>query len=283
MPPLEKSGCLRVELINNRLLLDLQWKSSNGNRQNLVLPYSICSVYYRTESFRWGYAMKVKKFVVGVVVVMAGSMLFPVAGSALPGDINESVGDGGIAVINPTDNYDRPIAVAVDSLGRTVIAGQCYNIENQADFCIGRFDQNGNPDTSFSDDGFIVIDMGEAGNYDEPFTVAIDQLNRVVVGGKCYDATGANRSDFCILRLTPSGNLDTSFGGDGVYVDMYDTGSYDTHELSQLIRPDESLPLAGAKLPMERSETARCGLPPLKTLIRPSEAMEKLHIPIPSG
>ena len=173
--------------------------------------------------------MKVKKFVVGVVVVMAGSMLFPVAGSALPGDINESVGDGGIAVINPTDNYDRPIAVAVDSLGRTVIAGQCYNIENQADFCIGRFDQNGNPDTSFSDDGFIVIDMGEAGNYDEPFTVAIDQLNRVVVGGKCYDATGANRSDFCILRLTPSGNLDTSFGGDGkVYVDMGDTGSYDT-------------------------------------------------------
>ena len=172
--------------------------------------------------------MKVKKFVVGIVVFMAGSLLFPVAGSALPGDINESVGDGGIAVINDTDNYDQPRAVAVDSLGRTVIAGKCFNTENQADFCIGRFDQNGNPDTSFSDDGFIVIDMGSAGDYDNAYALAIDQLNRVVVGGRCYETTNANGTDFCILRLTPSGNLDTSFGGDGkVYVDMGDTGTFD--------------------------------------------------------
>ena len=174
--------------------------------------------------------MNVKKIVVGVVVVMAGSLLFPVAGSALPGDIDTGFGDQGYAVVTMAGDNSRARAVGVDSLDRTVIAGKCYvdeggNTVNSSAFCIARFTPSGALDTSFSDDGFVIVDPGEAGNYDKVESLAIDALNRVIVTGKCY----TNDSDFCAVRLKSNGDLDTAFGGDGeVVTDMGDANNYDS-------------------------------------------------------
>src|SRR5262249_4188594 len=66
---------------------------------------------------------------------------------------------------------------------------------------------DGSLDTTFSGDGKQTIHFG-AGD-DRAFGVAIDNFGRIVLAG--YTQVSGNNFDMAVARLTPSGNLDTSF------------------------------------------------------------------------
>lgn len=101
-------------------------------------------------------------------------------------------------------------AVAVDSQGRIVTAGQLYR-----DILVLRLTPDGAFDSSFGTDGAVVTDV--AGYTDIGWEVAVDAQDNVVVAGRSDGAdAGGSSTDFVVLRYTgTNGSLDTTFGPQG--------------------------------------------------------------------
>jgi uncharacterized delta-60 repeat protein len=103
-------------------------------------------------------------------------------------------------------------AVAVDHLGRIVVAGSAETTDNGGGqrFAVARYTPTGTLDPSFGGTGKVTFDFG--GDSDVTYAVAIDSLDRVVVAGQNY-GHGFNR--VAVARLTTAGALDSAFDGDG--------------------------------------------------------------------
>jgi len=115
-------------------------------------------------------------------------------------------GDGkATAFANGATGY----AVAVDAKGRVVVAGSTQTAK--PDFAVARFLPNGAPDTGFSKDGRVTVDLGGA---DYGFDLALQSDGKIVVAG---ERDTKSQNDFALVRLLPKGGLDKEFGGgDGI-------------------------------------------------------------------
>ena len=108
--------------------------------------------------------------------------------------------------------------MAIDSLGRVVLAGTAY-IGGYYQFAAARLTPTGAPDAGFGSGGKTTFFMGS--DADGVGGVAIDSQNRVVVAGSAQNPIDFN---FAIARLTTTGDLDSSFNGNGTqYVSFGNT------------------------------------------------------------
>ena len=101
-------------------------------------------------------------------------------------------GDGKVVIAG---GFHSAEGVEVMSDGRVVVAGRAEYPDGFA----ARLNENGSPDTTFSDDGRQTVAL-------EVPDVAVDSAGRVVLAGM-YN------SDAALRRLTAAGEVDTSFGG----------------------------------------------------------------------
>jgi uncharacterized delta-60 repeat protein len=108
--------------------------------------------------------------------------------------------------------------VAVDSLGRIVVAG-LTGADGSFDFGVARLTVVGALDTSFDGDGKRTVALGARN--DIAYSVAVDSLNRILLTGSTDN--GAN-TDIAVARLTAGGALDTSFDGDGKRIFSFGDG-----------------------------------------------------------
>jgi len=126
------------------------------------------------------------------------------------GQLDPTFGDDGrVTTRFPASSGSYCTGVAIDSLGRVVVAGFTNNGSNE-DFAITRYTAAGALDALFGGTGIVTIDFNAS--YDQALAVAVDSLDRVVVAGYTDDGSGF---DFAVARLTSSGALDVSFDGDG--------------------------------------------------------------------
>ena len=88
----------------------------------------------------------------------------------------------------------RGVAVLADN--RIVVAGTTDSGAAPDDFVVLRLTADGNPDTSFSADGRVLVDVG---GDDEAAGVAIDNNGRVIVAGRT-----SLMNDFAVARLIGS-------------------------------------------------------------------------------
>ena len=102
--------------------------------------------------------------------------------------------------------------VAVDPLGRTVLAGAAPG-PGGFDMVVIRLTPNGTPDTTFGTGGRATVDI--AGGDDRARGVAVDAAGNVVVTG-----TTGNQAAFARL-LGSNGTLDPTFGGAGTGVRVF--------------------------------------------------------------
>lgn len=99
-------------------------------------------------------------------------------------------------------------SVAVDRAGRVVLGGtylasaKIYPPEGN-DLAVARLLGNGEPDGSFSEDGFLRLDEGTGSD------LALDDEGRILLAGSIAGGPA-------IVRLTDTGILDPGFGEDGV-------------------------------------------------------------------
>jgi len=129
-------------------------------------------------------------------------------------------------------------AVAVQSNGKIVAAGSYRGASGSSDTVVARFSPDGVPDPTFDGDGFAFTAVSPQN--DQAESLAIQSDGRIVVGGT---SDGVGGDDFTMVRYTPDGNLDPSFGIGGIV--QTQTPALDDSIFSVAVRPDGKLLTAG--------------------------------------
>lgn len=155
------------------------------------------------------------------------------------GTLDPTFDEDGIRVDDLGPGYQLYSSVAIGSDGGIVAAGHLEGV-TISDVLVGRYLPNGVPDSTFSGDGFEVMDV--AGHRDEARAVILQPDDRIVIAGMTQDP-----DDFLwhvlLARYLPDGTLDAGFGSSGIMVsDLVIDGEYAN---ALALRPDGTLLAAG--------------------------------------
>jgi uncharacterized delta-60 repeat protein len=165
------------------------------------------------------------------------------------GSLDPTFGDNGRTVIDlGRGTFDTATSIAIDpNTGAIYVAGysQSPSDSSDNDFAIARFTADGLVDNTFSDDGVDIIDLARLRGQ----VTSDDRANAITLsGGKIYLAGSTQISgddrDFALLRLTGSGDADTSFSGDGLAVVNF--FNHDDAANAMVVQSDGRVVLAGS-------------------------------------
>jgi len=162
------------------------------------------------------------------------------------GTLDDTFGNGGLVL---TAIYgqagagpeDRANALAIDSQGRIVVAGESGSFFY--DMAVARYNADGTLDDTFGDGGKLVKDLG---GDDRAYSVAIQPDGKILIGGTAWqtDAEGnTSAGEFTVVRLLDDGTPDSGFGTDGAVLTDFRGG--DDVARSVLLRPDGRIAVAG--------------------------------------
>jgi uncharacterized delta-60 repeat protein len=149
--------------------------------------------------------------------------------------------DGKATVDFSSTDGDFATAIAVQSDGKIIAVGNGY--ESSGDQTITevvRLNNDGTIDLSFGNNGKIEEDLFPLYVNEYYFELLIQPDSHLVVCG--YKEMFGIIIDGIIIRATPSGELDNSFSGDGIFI--YDSG-YNDEFLDIAIQPDGKIIAAG--------------------------------------
>jgi uncharacterized delta-60 repeat protein len=126
------------------------------------------------------------------------------------GSPDADFGTGGVTRVPAgLSGYLSDIALAPD--GKLLAVGK----PAASPFTVMRFTASGQPDPTFSGDGTLTLDFDPAAT-DYVDSVAVLPDGRVVLAGySARESPNRFTSDIILARLTPSGDLDPTFDGDG--------------------------------------------------------------------
>jgi uncharacterized delta-60 repeat protein len=140
------------------------------------------------------------------------------------GGVDRSFSDDGL-IVAPTYEYDR---LAVQPDGKILAAGPypCTGCQqgpsgpiDETELALVRYQPDGSPDPSFSDDGIVLID-GDPDNANSEVAAAGLELDPdgdiVVLSSACFTVTGGASCARVLSRHTPEGKLDPAFGQGGL-------------------------------------------------------------------
>ncbi len=165
------------------------------------------------------------------------------------GTPDPSFGTGGKLTVpfNRNGNWvDEFTDLVVQPDGKVVAVGAVEWNDPDFDFGIARFDAQGVLDTTFGANGKVTVAFDQGGgNADFPTAVALQADGKVLVVGQVEVGTNAG-VDIAILRLLPSGVLDTSFDGDGKRVTPIDETPNGADFASDVfVQPDGKIVIVG--------------------------------------
>jgi uncharacterized delta-60 repeat protein len=126
------------------------------------------------------------------------------------GTLDPSFGSGGVVTTDFAGSTDRVEALALQSDGKVVAAGQAFSGAG-LDFAVARYHPDGTLDASFGSGGKVTTDL--AGGDDAGFfSIAVLAGGKLAALGSGATATG---QDFTLARYQPNGTLDATFGSGG--------------------------------------------------------------------
>jgi uncharacterized delta-60 repeat protein len=172
-------------------------------------------------------------------------LVLPALTFAAPGDLDLSFGNGGKVVTRGNSNYpgfglSGAYAMAIQSDGKIVVAGEGTAGSGTWDFAVVRFNTNGSFDTSFGGTGIVITPVGNS--QDRAFSVAIQADGKIVAAGYSYN-DGIIGISFGVVRYNPNGSLDTSFNGTGKVITSFGSSSAIANDLA--IQADGKIVVAG--------------------------------------
>jgi uncharacterized delta-60 repeat protein len=133
------------------------------------------------------------------------------------GTLDSSFGNNGAITTHLIGPNDVASGVALQTDGRIVVAGSIV-VPGEGDLALVRYTPDGDLDLSFGVGGKVIISNVPASG------VNLQVDGKIVVAGTTRTAT---INDFAVARFMSDGNLDTSFGGDGIVnTDFYGQGDY---------------------------------------------------------
>lgn len=135
--------------------------------------------------------------------------------------------------ISNWDDWGHAVAIQPDD-GKIIVAGEGGRNLDDKNIAIVRYDENGNLDLSFSDDGIVTTPVGDSST---ARSVALQADDKIVVAG--YYDDGDNY--FVVARYTVTGTLDLEFNGTGLV-----TGTIQGAAYGVAIQPDGRIVVVGS-------------------------------------
>jgi uncharacterized delta-60 repeat protein len=161
--------------------------------------------------------MRITHTLQGCSALLAGLLFVPMGVHAAPGDLDPHFDvDGRVTTDFGGDDYANAVARQPD--GRIVAAGHVIH-DGTTDFALTRYRRTGQLDTTFGGDGRVVTHLGRVAI---AHAVVVQPNGRIVAGGY-VNATSEEEPDarprgFALTRYKPNGQLDVTFGGDGIVI-----------------------------------------------------------------
>ena len=153
-------------------------------------------------------------------------------------------GGAGYFQVGPKSDVAQDVVVQPD--GKLVVAGYSVSATGNSDFAAIRLTPTGRLDTSFGTGGSVVIPMDPDSGMDSASALGLTPDGRIVLAG--VTARAETSFDVAVMRLTPTGALDTTFGGDGRAELALGTGAWVEIVRSLLVAPDGSFYVGGSAL-----------------------------------
>lgn len=166
------------------------------------------------------------------------------------GAVDLKFGSSGVARFI-VDSSSRVSGMTTDAAGNIFVLGAYFN-GTANDWMIGKFTPGGQLDMSFGTGGIVRTNFSRpeiADPQDWPTAIKIDPLGRIVVGGSTSTSLSMGNGNIlhAIARYTSTGELDSSFDGDGKAYFSFDDSFLDREFVSDVeFFPDGDLLLASA-------------------------------------
>jgi uncharacterized delta-60 repeat protein len=131
------------------------------------------------------------------------------------GTVDTSFGSGGRVTTSFNGGHDEIHALALQPDGKIVAVGQATDGWSNYYSALARYDANGNPDTSFGNNGKVTTDFSpnDGNKYHRFYAVAIQPDGKILAAGTArhYD----DNDSFAIARYNTNGSPDSTFGNGG--------------------------------------------------------------------
>jgi len=160
---------------------------------------------------------------------------------ARPGARDIRFGNNGVVVTDFTSGADVSYALATDPRGRLVAAGVSSEAGNNA-LAVARYWPDGSLDATFGAGGKVRVDVTPGD--DQGAATDVSPTGRIAVGG--YSASPSGGSDAVIAVLLTNGQLDPTFGSNGIVRTDYGGGHSSVGQLAFL--PDGRIIVCGQRV-----------------------------------
>ncbi len=154
---------------------------------------------------------------------------FAVARFLSNGSLDPTFGAGGEVLTDMGSAYDSINAIAVQSDGKIVVAGETVRDATSTDFALARYNADGSLDGTFGTSGKVVTDLSH--DTDQLNAMNLMPDGRIVVTGWSM-VNGLPQ--FAAARYTAAGNLDSTFGGSGHIVAPFANGYSQAQSMAML-------------------------------------------------
>jgi uncharacterized delta-60 repeat protein len=135
------------------------------------------------------------------------------------GSFDSSFANDGKLTIDVGSMFDYANDITTDSSGKILAAGYSstgpgrYGFSN--DFSVVRLHPDGTPDSTFSEDGKLIIPIGPInGSIDEGKCITTDKTGSIYIAGST--ALNLENVDFAVVKLNVNGIVDSTFSADGI-------------------------------------------------------------------
>lgn len=180
-----------------------------------------------------------------LVLLINTSVTFGQLTANRDGKVDPSFGSNGITAVSVDPNHDLAgvvdLQIAPD--GKIVVLG-FFMPSSQFASGLYRFLPNGQIDTSFGDNGFVLLDELP---WHVGFAIKVQADNKVVLAGYKDLRTGSRTLDLMMLRLNADGSHDPSFGTGGIFLKDLSVGTVNASDglYSFAFQPDGKIVAAG--------------------------------------
>ena len=136
-----------------------------------------------------------------------------VSHSQNPGTPDKSFGNNGIVKTNIGGGNAIALTMAIQNDDKIIVAGKA-SVDMSDDIALVRYDIDGSVDNSFGKKGFVITSIGNVSDVTNAIILQYD--GKIITAGSTTTIYG-NR-DFALVRYTPDGRLDTTFGNQGIVI-----------------------------------------------------------------
>jgi uncharacterized delta-60 repeat protein len=149
----------------------------------------------------------------GTVVLTGADSAFRLVRYNQNGSLDTTFGIQGNITTDFSERADIANALAIQSDGKIIAAGQAGLRPQGYSFALVRYNRDGSLDTDFGIGGKVITDL--FGPAEGALALAIQADGRIIAAGVAYAGAPSTSGDFALVRYQPDGSLDRTFGIDG--------------------------------------------------------------------